>query len=124
MRFSNIDHQKLDPVVVLCIEIAKAHGLVDERRSGETAKNEGDRLVAAQVGETNGILPVYIVQFEIWRNVSDFWGQGVEPFLPGFFFLAYLNVAKHVITPFQNLIYFNTDSFPAQTNADLTALPF
>ena len=71
--------------------------------SGETAKDQRHRLVALKVRQTNGILVVYVVQLEIWRDVPGFRCQSVEPLLMGQFLPPCLNGVEDNITSFQGL---------------------
>jgi hypothetical protein len=58
MRFSYIDHQELDGFMISFEKVIETHGPLDKGRSGKAAKDQGHRLFAFEICETNRVLSV------------------------------------------------------------------
>ena len=83
VRFPNIDHQELQAVVMLPVEVVETHGPVCERRSGVAAEYQCHGFSTSVVGQSNRVLAIHITQLEIRGNISRLGCMGLEPFLPG-----------------------------------------
>lgn len=64
----------------------KAHGLINEWRSGETPKHKCRRFRTSEVGKPNRILTVNISKFEIRSIIPVLGSRGIESLLPGLLF--------------------------------------
>ena len=84
MCFPNIDCQKLNAVTISQIEIVETHGPIYIGWSGIAAEYQRHGFCALEVGQSDRILGVGIVQFEVRGDVSRFGRKGFEPLLPGF----------------------------------------
>jgi hypothetical protein len=55
---------------------------LDERGSGEAAKDQGDRLVFPEISQAYSGFPIEVVQLEIWSEITDFRSEGIIAMLP------------------------------------------
>ncbi len=65
MGFPNVDHEELDAITVLGIQIMEAHGPSYKGRSSKTAEYQRNGHFPAEVGKPNRIYTAYIPKLEI-----------------------------------------------------------
>jgi hypothetical protein len=82
MCFSNINHEELHTVIILLMEVVETHGPLHIGWSGIATENQRYRLPGPEAGEANGVLTVYVVEFEIRGDIPDFRCKGIVLLLP------------------------------------------
>ena len=82
MGLTDVDHQELDPLVVLLVELSKAHGPFHERGSGEAPEDQRDGSLSTELRQSNGRRALRVLQLETRREISGLGRQRIVLSVP------------------------------------------
>jgi hypothetical protein len=80
VRFANVNRIELDLIFIFRVQVVEGGNLPPEWRSSVAAKNEDDRLLAAERGKSDGRLVIDSLERKIGSHVADIVRAGARDF--------------------------------------------